>query len=393
MKEANILRESKLVDSQYVPFEYPSDCDLILKVTGSDPYYILINGQEDNQELLQFTPDSEGYIRITFETPVKSIRALLDWTSVLWKEYNLNLPSNYGDRLISIAGIGKLLKKYKLDYINGPFWKNNNAVLLENPEYWDVSSVTRMRSPMSFSQLPYLKKWDTIDLSRWDTSRCWALQFLFQYSNASEIIAPNIVTNIAEDISGILSGSVVEEFDATGWDTTFVVNMGNFASGCKNLKRIKVGPKWSTSHNTIFENMFNNCNSLKEVPPLDTSNALKINNLFTKCYSIERIQSPIDVAKATWVWAIFDNCPRLKYAVIKNIGKITPDPDYYFNASSWGSDSEENRQSLVDSLLTYSNDRVAAGMPAQKVTIGSACLKRLTQEEIAAITAKGYTLS
>lgn len=59
----------------------------------------------------------------------------------------------------------------------------------------------------------------------------------------------------------------------------------------------------------------------------------------------------------------------------------------------WGIDTNENRQSLVDTLLTYSYDRATAGYSAATIKLHADTLARLTAEEIAAITAKGFTLT
>lgn len=59
---------------------------------------------------------------------------------------------------------------------------------------------------------------------------------------------------------------------------------------------------------------------------------------------------------------------------------------------NWGAGNAESRQSLVDSLITNSCDRTAAGMEPYRLTLTKATLARLTDEEIAQITAKGFTL-
>ena len=64
-----------------------------------------------------------------------------------------------------------------------------------------------------------------------------------------------------------------------------------------------------------------------------------------------------------------------------------------FGMSAWGQGSAKARQSLVDSLLTYSFDRAAAGYAALTITLPAASLALLTDAEKAAITAKGFTLA
>lgn len=77
------------------------------------------------------------------------------------------------------------------------------------------------------------------------------------------------------------------------------------------------------------------------------------------------------------------NNTNLKYISINNLNtalSVTNTP--------WGQDSEENRKSLVDSLLTNSVKQAST----KSITLPAATISLLTDEEKAAITAKGFTL-
>lgn len=82
----------------------------------------------------------------------------------------------------------------------------------------------------------------------------------------------------------------------------------------------------------------------------------------------------------------------LTYLLLHNLGKSTC-TSYRLEFPYWGYGSDENRGSLVDSLLTNSHDRAAAGMPSATVQLSSRSFGLLTDEEKAAITAKGFTLT
>jgi hypothetical protein len=87
----------------------------------------------------------------------------------------------------------------------------------------------------------------------------------------------------------------------------------------------------------------------------------------------------------------------------KELGKRPASGTYMFNyATLWGIPNDKHpdaRQSLVDSLLTYSYDRV--NDPDNLGTAGTTCTitlsansyAQLTASEIEQITAKGYTLT
>jgi hypothetical protein len=114
--------------------------------------------------------------------------------------------------------------------------------------------------------------------------------------------------------------------------------------------------------------MFGFCSSLTEIPLLDFSSVTNILAIFYRCY-------------------------KLTYMLIKNIGKSSLTTYDLSGAAPWGTGSDENRQSLVDSLLTYSYDRAANGMESATIQLSSTSKALLTDAELAAITAKGYTIA
>lgn len=83
------------------------------------------------------------------------------------------------------------------------------------------------------------------------------------------------------------------------------------------------------------------------------------------------------------------------YMPLTNIGKAQAAATLDLRNKNWGDDTivAGARQTLVDSLLTYSYDRVAAGYGTTTLRLSPQAFARLTAEEVAAITAKGYTIS
>jgi hypothetical protein len=89
----------------------------------------------------------------------------------------------------------------------------------------------------------------------------------------------------------------------------------------------------------------------------------------------------------------------LRVITFKDIGEN----DYDFNASkipNWGMEyvlepilCEGAKQSVVDSLIKYSFDRASAGKSASTIKLGTGTKALLTEDEIAQITAKGFTIA
>lgn len=83
----------------------------------------------------------------------------------------------------------------------------------------------------------------------------------------------------------------------------------------------------------------------------------------------------------------------LCFLKIINLGKSTLTTFDFSRATNWGTGGDENRQSLIDSLISYSYDRASAGMDTATIKLSANTKALLTEEEIAQITAKGFTIS
>lgn len=79
-----------------------------------------------------------------------------------------------------------------------------------------------------------------------------------------------------------------------------------------------------------------------------------------------------------------------QYKIVQSTKLTTYD---FSGASVWGTRGEENRQSLTDSLITYSYDRASAGMATATIQLSANTKSLLTEDEIAQITAKGFTIA
>lgn len=88
----------------------------------------------------------------------------------------------------------------------------------------------------------------------------------------------------------------------------------------------------------------------------------------------------VDTSNVTSMSYMFNDCSALVYCLIKNIGKSTLTTYDFSGARYWGTGSEENRQSLIDSLITYSHDRASNGMATATIKLSSTTKALLTEE-------------
>lgn len=195
-------------------------------------------------------------------------------------------------------------------------------------------------------------------------------------------------------------------------DTSKVTDAKYMFNGCSSLVTIPLLDfKLNTSLYRTFENCyvlqtafidcsnttnmfcaFQNCNSLVEIYLLNTQKVSTIEAGFNSCRSLLKIHE-LDFSSVTSTIIMLSACTKLVYMLIKNLGKSTLTSYDFSGATVWGTGGEENRQSLIDSLITYSYDRASAGMATATIKLSANTKALLTEEEIAQITNKGFTIA
>lgn len=163
----------------------------------------------------------------------------------------------------------------------------------------------------------------------------------------------------------------------TGLDYSNVTNM-NYAFGYSDVVNIDIEAPLLTSAKYTFRD----CNDLKNFrficPSLTTVDSYFLYNIT----AFDRVE--VDLTSYTGnIGYLVKGAP---YMLFRNIGLLNK---YNLSYSSWGTNSEENRQSIIDTLITYSQDR---SEPCT-ITLSSFTKSQISIEEMAQINAKGYTIA
>lgn len=167
---------------------------------------------------------------------------------------------------------------------------------------------------------------------------------------------------------------------------------------CESLTSIS---KLDTSSATSLSYLFKECTSLKSIPPLDTKNATNISGIFHYCYELETIHE-LNCELVTQVNEAVMACRKLvNFGGLKNIGKAftTKKANYSYYEINLNPSTLLTHESLMNVInklydlnLTYD---VANGgtLYTQKLILGSTNLAKLTADEIAIATNKGWAVS
>lgn len=178
---------------------------------------------------------------------------------------------------------------------------------------------------------------------------------------------------------------MVDTSSETGWIRKFY--------RCENLLYV---PTLNTSNITDFQYAFYGCKNMKYVPDIDTSNAWNFYYLFGECFKINTIPE-LDFGKATKLTLMFAGSGTftvVNHGGYKDVGKA-----YLTNKSA---NFNEYTVYVGGNLLTHESlmnvinklyDIATKGCNTQSLTLGATNLAKLTAEEIAIATNKGWTVS
>lgn len=154
-------------------------------------------------------------------------------------------------------------------------------------------------------------------------------------------------------------------------------------------------PLFNTSAGNYFDYMFYFCSYLAELKQYDTSNGQYFEQMCRSCSRLETIDE-LDFSKAVRLTQMFSGCTKLtNLGGFKNLGKAysTSSSANYsqhtLDLSSCPSLTHDSLMNVINNLY----DIASKGCRTQALKLGSTNLAKLTEEEIAIATNKGWTVS
>ena len=231
------------------------------------------------------------------------------------------------------------------------------------------------------------------------------LKFAYsKFSTVPDVFDFSKVTNMEYMFYSCKSLTTIPQFDASN------VNIMEFLFyDCYSLQSI---PLLNTSNVTSMRSMFNGCKSLTTIPLLNISNVTTIERMFQNCDKLITIPQ-LDTSKITSSVCLFCGCNALESIPLLDFSNVTK-AGSMFNASfqkdhiyltDMGGfknlkvdlDIQKAPNLTVQSLMNVINnlyDFVGNGETATKtLTLGTTNLNKLTDEQKAVATNKGWQLS
>ena len=319
------------------------------------------------------------------------------------KEIQANWDASITNRENAFSGDTKLVFFPAVDTSNVTnmyqFARLSNIIYF--PVNIDTSNVTNMSS--MFSNCYELK---SLDLNNFNTSNVTNMSSMFsRCENLTSLGLSNWNTSNVTDMSYMFNQcSGLTSLDVSSFDTSNVTNMKYMFHDCIKLTTLDLS-NFNTSKVTNMSTMFYNCDSLKslDLNSFDTSKVTDMSNMFESSWQLERVCGKIDCSSINFSYNFspvgYSNSDYLRQITFSNLGAksgLTTTSTSLRNITNWGVNSDDipdARQSLIDSLITYSFDRASAEYSTCTITLSAISKAVLTDDEIAQITSKGFTIA
>ena len=257
-----------------------------------------------------------------------------------------------------------------------------NCSNLKNIPLLDTSNVIDMKG--MFQDCSSLK---TIPML--NTSNVTEMDYLFERDSLlTEIPLLNTV-NVTRMPYLFSNCSLLETIPKL--ETGNVTVMNSMFKGCSSLKQI---PLLNTKSCNLMQEMFSGCSSITEIPELDTSNVTSMWYMFFKCTSLTTVPM-LDASKIINVYNMFNNCSSLvTLGGLKNLG-MSYQTNWIDNVSVATLNLSDSPLLTHDSLMNVINnlyDIKSKGVKTQTLQLGDTNKAKLTVEEIAIATNKGWNV-
>ena len=279
--------------------------------------------------------------------------------------------------------------------ITGMTYMFSNCRSLTSIPQLDTSNVTNMgymfNNCRPLTSIPQL-----------DTSKVTDMNYMF--SDCSSLTSiPQLDTSKVTDMTGMFN-KCSSLTSIPQLDTSKVTTMSSILAYCSLLTSI---PQLNTSNVTSMYNMFYDCSSLKSIPQLDTSNVTDMTNMVSGCTSLTSIPQ-LNTSNVTKMSSTFYGCssltsiPRLDATSLTNTSNMFGYSWANLNKfTTFGGltnlkvdlDLSPCPNLTKESLLNVFNEAADVTASPKTLTLGSTNLAKLTDDEKAIATNKGWILN
>ena len=226
----------------------------------------------------------------------------------------------------------------------------------------------------------------------------FGLRYLSIYDTNPDLIPTNLNNAVSQQDRTVFDSHI---------DTSNVIDSSYFFSGCRLLCRV---PEMDFRNVNTMYNTFSFCNSLVSIPQFDTSNVTSFFNCFSGCSLLVSIPQ-FDTSNAKTVSNMFANCTSLRSIPLLDFGNVTSISGFFgysdiksltdlggFKNLKIDFKNGLNKlpnltvQSLMNVINNLYDFRANGETTTKTLQLGTTNLNKLTAEQKAVATNKGWVL-
>lgn len=216
----------------------------------------------------------------------------------------------------------------------------------------------------------------------------WSYAFGQSKNVSGHIITPSIIVRITyEDLSKL-------DFSDD------IVGSRNFSGMFMNCTKLKTVPQMNTHYVSNFSSMFYGCSSLETIPEFYTNQATNMAGMFYGCSSLKTVPL-MNMQGVSNIEAMFAECTSLTIIPAFNLSNVTNMTMSFphctslteFHAYGMKASFDLSYSTLMsETALVEVLNNLATVTSTKTLTLGSTLLNKLTADEKAIATNKGWTL-
>lgn len=356
--------------------------------------YFIQTGSIDFDGIFQYKDNNWDYVNIDISTTAdyiyKNCKSYTNNGTVIGT-LCLNPSSNLDDMNAKIYSELSMLYN-GLDEIIAP---EDSSRLYEETNIYTIPSKINGEPLLNTSNVTkmdfiFTNCKNLVSIPKLDTSKVTSMYNMFR-NCTSLITIPQLDISSATNVTCMLMGCT-SLASIPLLDTSNLTDMSHMFDGCSSLTTI---PLLDISKVTTMDNTFFDCSSLITIPQLNTSNVKRLSHTFMYCRSLTSIPQ-LDASGIINMESIFEGCPNITtLGGFTNLGQAyltTQSANYWAYSLNLADSTNITHDSLMNVINNLYNI-ASKGCNTQRLYLGSTNLAKLTNEEIAIATNKGWTVS
>jgi surface protein len=224
-------------------------------------------------------------------------------------------------------------------------------------------------------------KLTSLDLSNFNTAKVTNMSSMFYGCESLTSLDVSVfdTTNVTDMSYMFQNCHNLASLDVSVFDTTNVTDMGSIFNGCKKLTSLDLS-NFNTAKVSDMSYMFYGCNKITslDLSNFNTAKVTNMSHMFLDCSGLTSLNlSGFNTGRVTSMNQMFSGCSGLiELDSMQNIRKALKLSDTILDVTSL--------LDVIDNLSTVTTNTT--------LTLGSTLLAKLTEEQIAIATNKGWTV-